>query len=101
MEEGTIVDAIKIVDFQSGNASVSVPVDIYAPDFWGWEVDLSVAVSDTRNVAALLRQRSMWMMLAGWYLSAIAEGKLPPVVARFVLGIVSLWRRPTSAVTTV
>ena len=57
MEEGTIVDAIKIVDFQSGNASVSVPVDVYARDFRGWEVDLSVAVSDTGNVAAFVASK--------------------------------------------
>ncbi|KAL7535619.1 hypothetical protein ACHAXR_007939, partial [Thalassiosira sp. AJA248-18] len=61
-EDGSIVDSIKIVDFQqqrsSSNSGVtSVPLDVYARDFRGWTVDLSVAVSDMGNVAAFVASK--------------------------------------------
>ncbi|KAL7544615.1 hypothetical protein ACHAWF_007994 [Thalassiosira exigua] len=49
--EEKIVNAVKVVDFQ---ADASDPVDVYARDFRGWEVGLSVAVSADGRVAAFV-----------------------------------------------
>lgn len=54
-EEDGVLNAVKIVDFQGDSGGD--PVDVYARDFRGWRVDLSVAVSDTGNAAAFVASK--------------------------------------------
>ena len=56
-EDGKTVNAVKVVDFE-GRANKKKPVDVYARDFRGYSVDLSVAVSDRGNVAAFVASKT-------------------------------------------
>lgn len=56
-EDGTIVDSVKIVNFNDDDTKDGVPVDVYTRDFRGWSIDLSVSVSDQGNVAAFVASR--------------------------------------------
>ena len=50
---GAVVSAVKIVSFVNG----TVPVDVYARGFRGWEVDVSVSVADDGSRAAFVASK--------------------------------------------
>ena len=67
-DDGVIVDSVKFVNFQQPQSSSSggsagkgvtssIPSDVYARDFAGWAVDLSVSVSDQGNVGAFVASK--------------------------------------------